>query len=74
MSTNGVPRGGGRLLRHREAAAYLGISERSLWTMGSTGEIPQVRFGGGSRQSVRYDIGDLDAWIDARKRKGGRRA
>jgi len=55
-----------RLFRAREAAEYLGISERTLWTLGNCGEIPTVRFG----RSVRYDLGDLDAWIMARKRKG----
>jgi predicted DNA-binding transcriptional regulator AlpA len=60
-----------RLLKPKEAHDYLAVSARSLWLLGNTGEIPQVRFGSCHRQSVRYDLADLDAWIE--KKKGGRR-
>ena len=59
----------GRLLTVKEAAAFLAVSPRSLWALTNTGEIPSVRFGTGTRQSVRYDIDDLDAWIASRKHR-----
>lgn len=62
---------GQRLLKAAAAAKYLGISERTLWTLSSVGRIPTVRFGDGDRKSVRYDVVDLDSWIDSRKRGGG---
>jgi len=61
-----------RLLSTKEAAHYLRISPRKLWTMTNCREITSVRFGAGHRQSVRYDVADLDAWVDAHK-KGGKR-
>ena len=60
-----------RLRSARDAAAYLGISERTLWTLGNRGEIRQVRFGHGHRKAIRYDQRDLDEWIE--RSKGGRR-
>lgn len=60
-----------RLFRVKAAADYIAVSERTLWTMTNSGEIPSVRFGSGLRQSVRIDLADLDAWIE--KHKGGRR-
>ena len=60
-----------RLMKSAEAASYLGISPRSLWTLENCGEIPAVRFGGGERKSVRFDIEDLRAWLESKK--GGRR-
>jgi len=56
-----------RLFRTAEAHAYLGIGARTLWTLTNSGQIPHVRIG----RSVRYDLGDLDAWIAAHK-QGGR--
>ena len=55
------------LLRPREAAAALSISERLLWTLTNTGEIPAVRI----NRSVRYDPQDLARWIETKK--GGQR-
>jgi excisionase family DNA binding protein len=60
-----------RLLKARDAAAYLGLSERTLWTLANARKIPRVLFGMGRRKSVRYDRADLDAWVVARK-EGGR--
>lgn len=51
------------LLTAREAADVLRISERTLWTLKETGEIPFVRVG----RSVRYDQTDLAEWIASRK-------
>ena len=57
-----------RLLTAKQAATYLGISPRTLWSMTNSGEIPSVRFGSSRRQSVRFDVADLDQWIDSRKK------
>ena len=53
------------LLRPREAALFLGISERSLWSLGDSGAIPVVRIG----RSVRFDRRDLIAWVDRQKNR-----
>ena len=60
-----------RLLRTREAASYLAVSPRTLWTLLNTSQIPSIRFGAGTRPSIRVDVRDLDAWIAGHK--GGRR-
>jgi excisionase family DNA binding protein len=57
-----------RLLSSREAAKYLGISPRTLWSLTACNELPCVRIG----RSVRYDLHDLSAWIESRKTRGGR--
>jgi excisionase family DNA binding protein len=46
-----------------EAATALGISERKLWGMTASCEIPHIRTG----RSVRYPIADLECWIDQLK-------
>ncbi len=55
-----------QLLRSTEAAAYLSISPRTLWTLTKRGDIPCVRIG----RSVRYDRRDLEAWIQRAKESG----
>lgn len=65
-----------RLLRAKEAAAYIGVGTRTLWTLTNLRRLQAVRFDTGGRDSVRYDREDLDAWIEAQKtgpRKGGER-
>jgi excisionase family DNA binding protein len=57
------------LLTSRQAAEALQISERKLWSMKASGEIPHVLLG----RSVRYPLADLQQWIDERK-KGGQRS
>jgi excisionase family DNA binding protein len=47
------------LLKAREAAAALAISERTLWTLTDTGAIRSVRIG----RSVRYALTDLQEYI-----------
>ena len=54
-----------RLIKCREAAAYLGVCERKLWELSKDGRIPAVRID----RSVRFDVVDLDAFIE--KAKGG---
>ena len=48
-----------RLVKCREASAYLGICERKLWELEKDGRIPSVRID----RAVRFDVGDLDAFI-----------
>lgn len=51
------------LLTPREAAAALGICERSLWSLARAGKVAVVRLG----RSTRYDLNDLRRLIDAAK-------
>ncbi len=48
------------LFTRREAAACLGISERTLWTLTKNGIIPSINIG----SSVRYSIESLKRWIE----------
>jgi predicted DNA-binding transcriptional regulator AlpA len=48
------------LLKSRDAARAMSISERKLWSLTTSGEVRCVRIG----RSVRYDPRDLRAWID----------
>lgn len=52
-----------QLLRPREAAEWLQVSERTLWTLTQKGEITSIRIG----RSVRYDLGDLIEFVESRK-------
>lgn len=54
------------LLRPREAAEWLKISERSLWTLTQRDELRCIRIG----RSVRYDLAELVAFVAARKNGG----
>ncbi|MFT5325458.1 MAG: excisionase family DNA binding protein [Planctomycetaceae bacterium] len=51
------------LLTVREAADVLRVSERTLWSLTNSKELPSVRVG----RSVRYDQNDLASWIASRK-------
>jgi excisionase family DNA binding protein len=50
------------LLRMREAAELLAISERTLWSIVARKELPAVRVG----RLVRIRRADLEAWAAAR--------
>lgn len=50
----------------REAAEYLRISERHLWTITRTGKLPAIKLG----RSKRYSLADLDAYIARRRQEG----
>ncbi len=54
------------LMNPRDAARALCISERKLWGMTASGEIPHIRIG----RSVRYSVRDIEEWID-KNTKGG---
>ncbi|MGI8982266.1 MAG: helix-turn-helix domain-containing protein [Pirellulaceae bacterium] len=61
------------LLNSAEAAKMLDISERTLWELKRSGELPFVPMGnGGKRDSVRYAVADLTDFIERRKRAGQR--
>jgi excisionase family DNA binding protein len=57
------------LLRSKEAALALGISERHLWELTHRGELVAIRLPGtGARsRAIRFVVGDLVAWIDAQR-------
>ena len=55
------------LVKPPEAARILAISERLLWSMTISGDIPSVKIG----RARRYDLRDLDRWVQQRKQ--GRR-
>ena len=59
----GGPADSPRLLKSPEAARYLAVSERTLWSLRDRGEIRCVQIG----RSVRYDLEDLDSLIERRK-------
>lgn len=48
-----------------EAAAYLGVSERHLWTQTKARRIPHVKLG----RRVLYPVKELDAWLEDRAAK-----
>lgn len=54
------------LLKPRDAAKMLAISERTLWQLTSLGQIPRVAIG----RAVRYSVADLRAWIEAKTKTG----
>ena len=59
-----------RLINECQAASYLGVKPRKMWSLGVAGEhgapdgIPRVRIG----KRVLYDVADLDAFIQRAKR------
>ena len=56
-----------RYLRTEEAARYLGIHPNTLRRLAHAGEIPYIP-GNGLRSPWLFDIRDLDAWIEKRKK------
>jgi len=52
-----------RLVTVRQAAAYLAISERKLWSLSKENRLTAVKID----RCIRYDVGDLDAFINAAK-------
>ena len=53
------------LLNSKKAAAFLGVSERTLERLRTAGQGPKyIKFG----MVVRYDPADILAWIKGRKR------
>jgi excisionase family DNA binding protein len=58
-----------RLLKPAEAAEMLGLSVKALANRRRAREIPYVLIG----RLVRFDLRDLEAYIDSRRRGGPRR-
>jgi excisionase family DNA binding protein len=54
----------------KAAAQRLGISERLLWTLGRSGELPHVRIG----KRKLFRVADLEAFLEARLARPSRRA
>ena len=54
-----------RLMRSKEAAKYLCVSEKTLWNLQKAGEVRAVKLG----RLIRYDPADLDAFIEQAKTK-----
>ena len=57
-----------KLLTSREAAAFLGFSERKLWALRKCGEIAFLKIG----RSVRFQLNDLLLFIEKNRMGGGR--
>ena len=53
-----------KLMTSKQAAKYLCISERKLWDLQKLQRIPVVRID----RSVRFDIADLDSFIEQLKK------
>lgn len=52
-----------KLLKSKQAAEYLCISERTLWNLQKSGKIKIVRMG----RLIRFDPTDLDKFIEEAK-------
>lgn len=63
----GLPSDAGQriALRPSEAAAALGISQRTLWSLTSQGVVPHVRL----NTAVRYPVDALREWANDRARE-----
>jgi excisionase family DNA binding protein len=51
------------VLRYREAAKVLGVSQRTLWLWTKAGLIPHVRVGLGRRKTILYPLDEIKAWL-----------
>jgi excisionase family DNA binding protein len=58
-----------RLLPVGDAATYLGVSRATVERLVYRGELPIVKVGG----STRYDVQDLDAYIEINRCRNGER-
>ncbi len=67
LSRNGHPTA---VLDSHEAAAYLAVSEASLYRLVRSGEVPHTRVG----KSLRFRIAELDAYLEARTSREWTRA
>lgn len=60
---------GRRLVRTHEAATYLALSEWKIREMVRDGELPYIDDGKGG--PWRFDLRDLDAYVELHRQKGG---
>lgn len=56
------------LVNAAEAARLLAVSERTLWSLTSSGEIPAVRV----RRCLRYAVRDLEVYVEHLREAGDR--
>jgi len=56
------------VLRYREAAKALGVSQRTLWLWTKAGIVPHVRVGLGRRKTILYPLDELKAWLASQSR------
>ena len=61
---NGTNIGQRRLVTAKEAALFLCLSERELYNMIASKELPQVRHG----RRLMLDVRDLERWIEVNKK------
>lgn len=59
-----------QLVRSQDAARFLALSDRKLWELTRSGNVPHIRIG----RSLRYDLDDLRRWIEQQKKANGRDA
>jgi len=66
-----------RLITEADAARYISMSRSYLANARSTGDLPSrtpappfIKLG----KAIRYDLADLNKWIDQHRRKNGRSA
>ena len=62
-SRSAAPLRGSGLLTARQAAQFLAIGLRTLWSLTNAREIPHLRI----KRAVRYDPADLARWIEKKK-------
>lgn len=60
-SGNGAESSSQLLLRPREAARQLAVSERTLWGLR---DLPRIRVG---KRGIRYSVQDLRRWIESQR-------
>lgn len=58
-----IPSDPDSLLSYRQAAALLGVSERTIWSVAQAGEIPIIRIG----RCVRFRRAAVIDWIRQRE-------
>jgi excisionase family DNA binding protein len=59
-----------RLLKHKEACAYLNVSSSTLNRMVKQGHLSAVKFGEAKNSHKRYDKEELDRVCDSRRSSG----
>jgi excisionase family DNA binding protein len=52
----------------REVAEYLKLTDKTAYRLAAEGKLPGFKVGG----AWRFRKGDIDEWIEARKRHGGK--
>ena len=53
-----------RLLTTKQAAKYLAVSEKTIYNLSKTQDLPSIRFG----HTRRYDLQDLNSFIQRLKK------